>query len=153
LTGHQFFAINTKIKNLHRATPDALIFQSSSKTQTYVRRSQPATYVKHKLFSGCAEGYALLSPYDYSYNNPAPLPYHKKVPQATTDLFQNKINLSLFEQLHLEPGYYNSGWRCQTVNVHKTSFKHFISAINTTFTTIITVSEKSTASIFKVKVL
>jgi len=73
LTGYQFFAINFKIKNLHYATPDALIFQSSpSKTQTYVRKSQPATYVKHMLFNGCAEEYALLSPYDYSYNNPAP---------------------------------------------------------------------------------
>jgi translation elongation factor EF-Tu-like GTPase len=55
LTGHQFFAVNSKIKKLHHATPDALIFYSSpSKIQTYIRKPQPATYVKH-LLSGCGE--------------------------------------------------------------------------------------------------
>lgn len=171
MTGHQFFAINSPIKNLHHATPDAVIFQlspskihhatpdalifqsSPRKMQSYVRKSQPATYVKHKVLSGRAKGNALLSSYDYSYNNPGPSPTIRKFHKPPLSYFKQNI-LSSVEQLYLEPGYYNSWWQCQTATVHKTNFKNFITAINTTSTTIITnVSVKSTTSVFKVKVL
>jgi hypothetical protein len=58
---HWSLAEKTGIKNLGRATPDLVIFQSSlSRIQTYVRKCNPDVYAKHKQLSGCAEANALL---------------------------------------------------------------------------------------------
>jgi hypothetical protein len=51
----------TEIKNLGRETPDLVISQSSSsRKQTYVRKFNPAIYVKHKWLIGCAERNAVF---------------------------------------------------------------------------------------------
>ena len=54
-----------------------------------MRKPQPATYVKH-LLSGCAEGNALLSSYDYSYNNPGPSPTIRKFNKPPLTYFKTK---------------------------------------------------------------
>jgi hypothetical protein len=54
-------AKKTEIKNLGRATPDLVIFQSSSsRIQTYVRKFNFAINTKHKKLSVCVERNALL---------------------------------------------------------------------------------------------
>jgi hypothetical protein len=54
-------AEKTGIKNLGHATSDLVICQSSSsRTQTDVRKFNPAIFAKHKWLSGCAERNAVL---------------------------------------------------------------------------------------------